>query len=178
MTVQFTTNKDGISVSNMETSTYRVTDIYVDYYTNYIPYSASSTPGDKTYTMEVQSSSQYYSTTISAEDLCNKIGIPSLNNGVFYVWMVYKDTSGTPGEDKIYLGVLVDYDPLYNAGMKLLANYYNSEPCTVPKNLEEFCILWEAVKLCVQTENWPLLNNIWGKNVGRAGVDLSCGCNQ
>ena len=181
MIVSFTENKEGIRISNLLTSTYRIHDVYIDYYPNYTAYTPTSDPdGRKTFKISnIEQESQYYETTVDADLLCTKFGIDSLEGGLFYIWLHYVDTAvENPGDDLIFMDELADYDDLRTIGLRLANNYFLAPYCSIPKNFEEFCIYWNAIKLAVESEDWEFLNYLWGKIGDGDNASTPCPCNQ
>ena len=176
-----------------------IESIYIDYYKNT---SAVTMPSDKAFLVYENktgdTSVRAKRVSMSAVSLTrSEFGISSFDDGLFYVIV---NCAGVPGSDIVNypcgtdnpqrIGVILDWRAFYQRGMNyvgaILGTCRKTNWCDSPDGFEDFIILWNALKLAIDTCDWTLVKDLWEKflnapfsigasaqSTGRTG---GCGC--
>lgn len=178
-----------------------IKDIWIDYYKNT---TAASMPSEKAYCIFENDTDDktrnHVRVSMQKSQLqLTKFGISSFEGGLFYV-IVHCDgdlltsVANLPcGYDETTkIGVIIDWRSFYERGMQYVSALYGAcgqkNFCEYPAGFEDFIILWNSLKLAINTCNWDLVKTIWERilnlpeNVIASGdggyipVSSGCGC--
>ena len=176
-----------------------IESICIDYYKNT---SAVSMPSDKAFLVYENKTGD---TTVRAKRVSmsvnslarSEFGISSFDDGLFYVIVT---CAGVPGSDIVNypcgtdnpqrIGVIIDWRAFYQRGMNyvgaILGTCRKTNWCDSPDGFEDFIILWNALKLAIDTCDWTLVKDLWdkflkapfsiGASTPSAGRTGGCGC--
>ena len=170
--------------------------IYVDYYGN----REESLPSakciqiyeneDKEGNVDTAVQAVRVSLEASSADVKEKFGISDFQNGLFYVTVMCDGTlpatvsTMSCGYDNTTdYGIIVDWEMLYTLGMRYATSYnFGCKRCREEENFETFVLIWNSIKMAVQSCDFSVLERLWGKFVRLFGTSASsavstgCGC--
>jgi len=166
-----------------------INGIYLEYYKDF---SDARALGERAYTVYEKGDGDamtYIRRIVQLDDLQYKTGVGSLEGALFYVVV---DCDGELPQDIIQygawastttdVGVLFDWEMLYHRGIQHIASYYYQDKmCGDTSGLQEFILLWNALRLAIQTGDWPLVNTLWDKVHSfsiMGGTASPCKCGQ
>lgn len=169
-----------------------ISSIYLDYYKNA---SAASMPSSRAMCIYDNTSSN---TSIKAQRITltqnalvsGNMGVNEFKDGLFYVIVNCDGTlPATIGnfpcgyDDTTKIAVILDWKTLYERGMGYLASLFGDcgNPCADTSGFEHLAIIWNALRLAIDTCNWDLVKELWNKLVRTfgsysAGGYSGCGC--
>lgn len=167
-----------------------INGIYLEYYKDF---SEASSLGERAITVYEKGDGDamtYIRRIVNLDEIRDTIGLESLAGGLFYVVV---DCDGTLPADIIQygawassatdVGVVFDWEMLYRLGMQYVAQYYYGDKVCADKNgLVQFILLWNALRLAINTGDWSMVNSLWGKftsfQMMGGGVASPCKCGQ
>lgn len=172
--------------------------IYLEYYKKT---SAASMPGENAFLVYENTlpdkSVRGKRVTLSVNALrFTHFGISSFDDGLFYVIV---ECGGEPLPEVSYMpctyddvraiGVILDWKSFYTRGMQYVSALYGAcgqkNFCDYPAGFEDFIILWNSLKLAINTCNWDLVASIWDRilalpedvvSSGATHIPVSGGC--
>lgn len=176
-----------------------IKNIYLDYYKNA---SYASMPSSKAYKIY---ENKYNDTTVrskritlsEAEVAGMGFGVSTFDGALFYVIVecdgsakALAELEGLPcGYDQtVDIGAILDWAMFYRKGMGYIASMFDKcgNPCAPTDAFEHFILLWNALKLAIETCDWDTVIDLWDKfllspnsNGGSsysAVVTSGCGC--
>ncbi len=169
------------------------TNMYIDTITieHYENFSESGSPGGKSYVAYRNgtngSSQRNVRCVVDLAAVSQLFALTDFDGGLFYVFVHCGGTLspnasqyGDGATSTTDLAIVLDWRKFYKAGLKQLVAYYMGcgLKCTVPAWLEEFVMLWNAIKLAIETCDWTLLDRLWRKFLAIAdGVPMNTDCN-
>lgn len=101
-----------------------------------------------------------------------KFGLSSFDGEVFYVIV---ECGGTPTADVAYMpcgaddtktiGAVLDWGLFYRRGMGYIASLFDDcgNPCQPTDEFEHFILLWNALRLAIETCDWETVKDLWDK---------------
>ena len=151
-----------------------IQNIYLEYYKNA---SSVGMPSDKAHVIyenkyddaSVKSKRVVFS---KAELSSTEFGISSFDGEMFYVIV---ECGGAPTAEISYMpcgeddprtiGVVIDWRLFYSRGMGYIASLFDDcgNPCQPTDEFEHFIILWNALRLAVETCDWEMVKDLWDK---------------
>ena len=151
-----------------------IQSIYLEHYKNA---SSVGMPGDNAYKLYENryddATVKSKRVTLSVNDLrFTKFGITSFSGEMFYVVVI---CGGEPtgeitympcgAEDPKTIGVVIDWNLFYSRGMGYIASLFDDcgNPCQPTDEFEHFIILWNAIRLAIETCDWELVKDLWDK---------------
>lgn len=172
-----------------------IKSISLDYYQNILDKASSSLPSVDSYKIynndfdDQTVQHKRISFPQTALPLTN-FGIEDFDKGLFFVTVICD--GNLPAEissfycgadDTVKIGVVVDWKSFYSVGMQYVARLANkcADPCLTDPAFEDFVMQWNALKLAIDTCNWPMVAELW-KRVMRVhrenlpAVSGGCGC--
>lgn len=177
-----------------------IQSIKLEYYKNF---SVVSMPSEKAYVLyekgENETAKRGKRITMKDTKLPETLfDIDTFEDGLFYVVVT---CGGDPlpqvaympctYDDNVKVGVVLDWASVYKRGMRYVASIYgvcgNPNFCEDPNGFEDFIILWNSLKLAIETCNWPLVSELWDKFLNApysltpaittiTGRSSGCGC--
>lgn len=163
---------------------YFISAVYLEYYKNR---NVTGAPSEKTYTAYSYASGARL-TSVSLEvgsgylDY-DTMGVAKFNDGLFYVIVSCKKYLTDPEDEEDIdvvneFGAVLDWNCVYNIGMKAVAAYENSRDrsCNVPVDLELFAITWHSLDLAIEAQDLDMLDMLWSRFVGSPVAHKDCNC--
>lgn len=125
--------------------------------------------------------------TLSVNSLsADKFGTDKFDGGLFYVTVqcdgnlpASAASYGCWADNTVDVGVILDWQVLYHQGMQYVAALTDAcNVCDSMSDFEHFILVWNAIKLAIDTCDWVQLDKLWPDLVGgTVPVDGSgCGC--
>jgi len=171
-----------------------IKSIYLEYYKN----ATSSMPGSKAYKLYENT---YDDTRVKGKRVLFKaaelgntdFGITSFEGEMFYVIV---QCDGSPAseiatlpcgfDDTTDIGAIIDWKTFYDKAMNYVSLMFGpcGDPCADIGAFEHFILLWNALKLAIETCDWETVKDLWDKfkfapvPKGSSGnvVTSGCGC--
>lgn len=153
-----------------------IKNIYVEYYKNA---SSASMPGAKAYHLyenkRNDSSIKGKRVKMSVNELgSTEFGITSFDGGLFYVIVecdgparALAQLGDMPcGFDQtVDIGAILDWTVFYRRGMSYIASMFDAcgNPCQPTDGFEHFILLWNALKLAIDTCDWEMVKDLWDR---------------
>lgn len=161
-----------------------ISAVYLEYYKNR---NVTGAPSDKKYTAYSYTSGTRLTSIeleIESSDLdYDTMGVAKFDEGLFYVIVSCKKYLTDPeDEEEIEVvnefGAVLDWNCVYNIGMKAIAAYENSRDrsCNVPADLEQFAITWHSLDLAIEAQDLDMLDMLWSRFVGSPFASKDCNC--
>ncbi len=173
-----------------------IKNIYVDYYGNreeHLPsakciqvYKNEDKDGNPVTTV------QAVRVTLDASNAAveEQFGITSFERGLFYVTVecdgtlpATVSTMSCGYDNTVDYGIIVDWEILYTLGMRYATSYnFGCRKCKEEDNFETFVLMWNSIKMAVQSCDFSVLERFWAKFVRLfTGSDVpivsaGCGC--
>lgn len=173
-----------------------IKNIYVDYYGNreeHLPsakciqvYKNEDKDGNPVTTV------QAVRVTLDASNAAvgEQFGITSFERGLFYVTVecdgtlpATVSTMSCGYDNTVDYGIIVDWEMLYTLGMRYATSYnFGCRKCKEEDNFETFVLMWNSIKMAVQSCDFSVLERFWAKFVRLfTGSDVpivsaGCGC--
>lgn len=161
-----------------------IKSIYLEYYKNRV---TGNTPSDKA--ILVYENTEDYTDVKGVrkhitQDMITQMGIESFDKGMFYVYVTCDGTLppeaatfGCWADNAFDIGVVVDWQMLYQMGMQYVSSFTCKNPCGLSEEFGQFIIAWHAIKLSIDSCDWLQLEKLWETLVG-AGTPVQVGgCN-
>ena len=170
--------------------------VHIEYYKNV---TSDGVPSDKAICVFSDDEEQAHARTVRCELKLSDIsvdtfGTDKFDGGLFFVTVKCDGTPTNPAELASYgcgadrmvdTGVIVDWETVYRNGM----SYVNSladdcvDKCNPPLGFGNFILYWYALRLAINTCDWPLVRDLWDRFSGSLGGIRSkgssmsgCGC--
>ena len=172
-----------------------IKSVSLDYYGNVVRDKSHSLPSAKAYKLYDNS---FDDTTVrrkrismpQAALVMTDFGIEEFDKGLFFVTVVCDGDlpAGVANfacgfDDTVKIGVVVDWKSFYSVGMQYVARLANrcADPCLKDPGFEDFILQWNALKLAIDTCNWPMVAELWDKvmRLHRENAPVvvgGCGC--
>ena len=151
-----------------------IQSIYLEYYKNA---SSVGMPSDKAYLLY---DNKYNDSSIKSKRITfpvsslsfTKFHINSFEGGLFYVIV---ECGGEPTSDVVFMpcgaddtirvGAVLDWNLFYSRGMGYISAMFDScgNPCMPTDEFEHFIILWNALRLAIDTCDWETVKDLWDK---------------
>ena len=167
--------------------------IHVDYYKNVTDFGIPSDKAIKVYEKPANSNGEVaVRVTVLKSGLPDTFGTKEFLGGLFFVTVA---CDGTPRnasvlasspcgfDNTVDVGVILDWSVIYRNGMAYASKlaYGCGDPCDIPGGFESFILYWNALRLAIETCDWPLVVRLWDKVIGAAGgssarLPAGCGC--
>lgn len=177
-----------------------ISDIHLEYYKNANPVSM---PSDKAYLLyenvnqdtDVKQKRIVFS---KAELPLTQFGITDFENGLFYA--IVRCDGDLPAtvanlpctyDDTVKIGAIPDWKALYRIGMQYVSSLFGicspKNFCDYPAGFEDFIIIWNSLRLAIDTCNWDLVNTLWDRILNQPSTTVAtavvpssanrgCGC--
>lgn len=176
-----------------------ISDIRLEYYKNA---TAASMPSEKAYLLyentDADTDVKSKRVVFRESDLgLTQFGVTEFRDGLFYV--IVRCEGDLPAsvinlpctyDDSTKIGVVLDWKSFYERGMQYVSAMFGAcgakSFCEYPAGFEDFVILWNSLKLAIDTCNWDLVNTLWDRILNQPitsgaapvtpGVSRGCGC--
>ena len=162
-----------------------ISAIYIDYYKNRL---ASGSPSEHAICMyeninDDPTVKQCSATLRETELEGHDFGTNKFRGGLFYVYVIC-DTNGASlatadcGWDSMTtMGIVTDWQKIYNEGMMYINEMVNGKNCGVSDNFQDFILRWYAFRLAIETCDYDSLDKLWDGLFGNMEPNYSgCGC--
>lgn len=173
-------NKKLIIEASVEDSIYYenvyIDSVIIDTDQEYSDNGPINTPLDKSLT-KIEENTK----SIKLELTPRNIGVDSLDNHIFYVYIKQKGvpTSDCPcgGDQEYYVQPIFNERPFYNEGMNYIKELNSS--CCVPRNFIDLFLRIKALDMSLKTKNFINANILWKQFVNKSISSplKSCNCN-
>lgn len=175
-----------------------IQSIYLEHYKNA---SVASMPGEKA---QLIYNNEYSDRRVrskrivfDAMDLAvSSLGVSSFDGELFYVIVMCGgdlNVAAIDGklpcgaDDTTAIGAILDWRLFYSRGMGYIASMFDKcgNPCQPTDAFEHFILLWNALKLAIETCDWETVKDLWGmfrldRGTKSSAVSITgtggCGC--
>ena len=119
------------------------------------------------------------------------MGVGTFDGEMFYIYVTCDGTlpasvaTMSCGYDNtVDIGIVIDWLMVYQIGMVFVSRMAkncggNGGNCDLPEDFEHFILLWNALKLAIETSDWTQAETLWAK-ISHSGINkfyTDCGCN-
>lgn len=162
-----------------------IKEIYLEYYKNRGVIGVPSNKALKIFDNGTGDTSvRSASVNVSASSLSG-MDLSSFDKGLFYVYVKCDGTLAPEvagmscGYDvTTSIGIVIDWYLFYGFGMNYVSRMARGGFCDVPADFEHFILLWNALRLAVETSDWVNIEMLWERLIQTnvIAVASKCGC--
>lgn len=166
-----------------------IKEVYLEYYKNRGTIGVPSSKAIKIYE-NTQSSSSVRSLALSVPDSVldsGLLGVSTFDKEMFYVYVICDGTlpasvatMGCGYDETTKVGIVIDWLMVYQMGMGYVARMAKKcGNCDLADDFEHYILLWNAIKLAVETTDWEQMEILWPilAHSGAGKPFNDCGCN-
>ena len=170
-----------------------ISAVYLEYYKNRGTIGVPSANAIKIYE-NTQSSTSVRSLSLSVPDSVladGSHGVSTFDKEMFYIYVMCDGTlppevatMGCGYDETTKVGIVIDWLMVYQMGMGFVNRMARdcgngAGNCDLPEDFEHYILVWNALKLAVETSDWTQMEKLWPvlTHSGMVAPFSNCGCN-